>query len=277
MTTIGIDLGGTKIAAGRIEDGQIVERLQENINQSATSADETVTQIADLARRLITPEVSALGIGIPGLVDRDKGTAYDVYNVPHWTEVPLGPILTKELSLPVFIDNDANCFAMGEYCFGSWAGTRDFVGTTLGTGMGSGIIKDGRLLADAHSCSGEFGVIPYLDGVLEDYCAGAFFKNHYKQDGATLAALAAEGNKEALEAFAAFGTHLGVAIKCIILAVDPVMVILGGSISAAFPYFQESMWASIRDFAFPHALKDFRIEVCQTPEIAIMGAAALCS
>ncbi len=273
---IGIDLGGTKVAAGRIEGGKVVERDQKKIDATSKDPLDTVEVVSELIRQLNSNKVSAIGMGIPGLVDRERGIAYDVLNIPSWKEVPLKAILEKEFNIPLFLDNDSNCFAMGEYSYGAFAGNRDFVGITLGTGMGGGIIKNGTLMPDAHSCSGEFGNIPYLDGIYEHYCSGMFFQKKFDSSGEAVANAAGHGEKWAIEAYKEFGHHLGNAIKTIKLAVDPTMILIGGSVARASSLFNEAMWKSISEFSFPSALKGFQVNFSTTDHIAILGAAALC-
>ena len=182
QSIIGVDLGGTKVAAGKVLDGKLVQQLSEKIPASDKPMD-TVALMGRLIGELMDETVKGIGIGVPGLVDRSTGTVYDVLNIPNWKEIPLRAILEKQFTLPVRIDNDSNCFAMGEYRYGQFSGHPDFVGITLGTGMGSGIIKNGALIPDAHCCSGEFGTMPYLDGIYEDYTGGPFFKKHYGKSG----------------------------------------------------------------------------------------------
>ncbi len=273
---IGIDLGGTKVAAGRIEGGILAKTIHEKIDASSVDPLEIVELIADIITRLMSQEVSGIGIGIPGLVDREQGIAYDVLNIPAWKEVHLGAILQKKFNLPVYLDNDSNCFAIGEYRYGAFAGNRDFVGITLGTGMGGGIIKNGSLMPDAHSCSGEFGNIPYLDGIYEHYCSGMFFQKKFARSGEAVAIAARQGEAWAIKAYQEFGRHLGNAIKTIKMAVDPTMIIIGGSVARASSLFEEAMWKSISDFSFPSALKGFQVNFSTTDHIAILGAAALC-
>jgi len=274
---IGIDLGGTKVAAGIMIDGVLDKELRENINQNLEDPFEVVTQMTGLVRELFSHEVSGIGIGVPGLVDRQKGIAYDVLNIPNWKELPLKSIFEKEFGVPVYVDNDANCFAMGEYSYGKYAGHPDFVGITLGTGMGSGIIKNGTLLADAHGCSGEFGTMPYLDGIYEHYTSGMFFLRNYGMNGEEAAGKAKRGDSRAIQAFREIGKHLGTAIKTIVMAVDPSLIIIGGSVAGAREFFEEAMWESVSDIAFPSVLKNFRIEFSETEHMGIKGAAALCS
>jgi len=273
---IGVDLGGTKVAAGKVSGNTLLEQLSEKLDQSSQDPMDAVALMMKLISRLMDKQVSGIGIGVPGLVDRSTGVVYDVLNIANWKEVALKQIIEKEFKVPVYVDNDSNCFAMGEYRYGAMAGHPDFVGITLGTGMGSGIIKNGQLIPDAHCCSGEFGTMSYLDGIYEDYTAGPFFQRVYGKSGEELAKEAASGKPEAQEAFNSFGRHLGNAIKTIIMAVDPPLVIIGGSVAAAHDLYQEAMWESIREIPFPSVLQSFRVEFTNTKNIAILGAAALC-
>ncbi|MGY8887376.1 MAG: ROK family protein, partial [Flavobacteriales bacterium] len=123
----------------------------------------------------------------------------------------------------------------------------------------------------ANGGSGEFGMIPYLDGVLEDYCSGSFFKNILKVDGEDLSKLASNGNIEALKTYEQFGEHLGNALKIILFAVDPEVIIIGGSIALSSAYFDESL----STFAYKKTLENIKIIYSYTPNSAILGSAAL--
>jgi len=273
---IGVDLGGTKVAAGKITGGILVQQVSAKINQSSEDPMDAVRLMVDLIDQLMDRQVQGIGVGVPGPVDRSTGVVYDVLNIPNWKEIPLKALIEEKFKVPVYVDNDANCFAMGEYRFGAFAGNSDFVGITLGTGMGSGIIKNGALIPDAHCCSGEFGTMSYLDGIYENYTSGMYFKQKYRKNGEEVAEKAREGESWALRAFQEMGIHLGNAINTIIMAVDPPLVIIGGSIGKAREFYQESMWESIRKIPFPSVLENFRVEFTDTDNIAILGAAALC-
>lgn len=273
---IGVDLGGTKVAAGKITGGRLGEQVSAKIDQNSEDPMDAVRLMGDLIDRLMDNKVRGIGIGVPGLVNRDWGIVYDVLNIPNWKEVPLKALIEERFDVPVYVDNDANCFAMGEYRYGAYAGNSDFVGITLGTGMGSGIIKNGKLIPDAHCCSGEFGTMSYLDGIYENYTSGMYFKMKYGKNGEEVAQKAREGEPWALRAYREMGSHLGKSINTIIMAVDPPLVIIGGSVARAREFFEESMWESIRKIPFPSVLDNFRVEFTDTDNIAILGAAALC-
>lgn len=114
---IGIDLGGTSIKGGRIEGGRIVRQTASD-TQASLGGDITLRVLRDVISDLITDETTAIGIGVPSVVDRDRGIVYNVQNIAGWDEIPLKAILEGEFGRPVFIDNDANCFAYGEKIFG---------------------------------------------------------------------------------------------------------------------------------------------------------------
>ena len=272
---IGIDLGGTKIAAARVNDNRISKILHRLVPALSKNPQDIVDVIVKMIENLMDEEVLGIGIGIPGLVDRQKGIVHDVQNIPSWKEVHLKTVLEDQFDVPVFLDNDANCFALGELRFGNGKMENDFVGLTLGTGMGGGIIKNGFLIPDAHCGSGEFGNIPYLDSIYEDYCSGKFFVKKYGLKGEEMAEAARENDDFALKAFEEFGKHVGNAIKTIKLAVDPKKVIVGGSVAQSSEFFKISMWKELLDFPFPKTLDDFDVIFSDVKDIAVLGAASL--
>ena len=275
ISLIGVDLGGTKVAAGRVDNMELTKVITELIPAMSENEQDVIDSIAGVIEKLFDENVKGIGIGIPGLVDREKGIAYDIQNIPSWKEVHLKDYLEGRFKVPVYLDNDANCFALGESRFGSGKDEKDFVGLTIGTGMGGGIIKDGFLISDAHCGSGEFGNIMYLESMYEDYCSGKYFKDKYNTNGEDLAKAAAKGDETALKAYREFGFHMGNAIKTIMLSVDPRKVIIGGSVAHSKEFFEESMWETIKDFPFPAALTDFEVIFSDVKNIAVLGAASL--
>jgi glucokinase len=273
---IGIDLGGTKVNVGLVENNTIITSKKEKLPTNCKDEWEVLNLIIKLTKEVIHNEtISGIGVGVPSILDRKNGIIHEVQNIPTWKEVHLADILTKEFNVPVFIDNDANCFALGEYYFGKGKGCANFVGLTLGTGMGTGIITNNKLMGDANGGSGEFGMIPYKDGVLEDYCSGKFFKNMLKVNGEEISKKAAEGDIQALKAYDLFGEHLGNAIKTILYALDPEKIIVGGSIVQSAPYFDASLKKCLSTFAYKKTLENIEIIYSNTPDIAVLGAAAL--
>ncbi len=239
------------------------------------SDEEVLDQLCGLIDRTKLEDVDGVGIGVPSVVDIEEGIVYDVQNIPSWREVPLKSILEERYSVPVLVNNDANCFALGEKHFGKGVGYQSAIGLIVGTGFAGGIIVDGRLYPGMNCGAGEFGMIPYLESIYEYYCSGQFFTRHVAQTGAEVFRRAVEGDREAVRIFAEFGHHLGHGIKTILYAYDPEIIVLGGSVRKAFRFFKEAMWESIRSFAFSNSIRSLKIEVSELEHVAILGAAAL--
>lgn len=271
---IGIDLGGTNIRGGVVKEDSLLKLLSRRINAQG-SALEVLEELFDLTDQLFDPYTASIGVGVPGLVDAEQGVVFDVVNIPSWKEVPLQKLLEDRYQVPVAINNDANCFAVGEFYFGKGVGHSSMVGLTIGTGLGTGIIVNKRLYSGKHCGAGEFGMIDYLDQVYEYYASGQFFNNVYGIDGAAVFQQAKNGDQHAIKMYQEMGTHLGNAIKAILYALDVDLIVLGGSVRHAWPYFHETMWKRIETFAFKRAVQDLKIEVSTLENSGVLGASAL--
>jgi len=271
---IGIDLGGTHVRAGLVLGNSLSSIVTQRINPNGTTS-EVLKDLFSLIDKLLTGSVGAIGIGVPGLVDVTSGTVYDVVNIPSWKQVPLQQVMKERYALPVFINNDANCFALGEFYFGKGKSADSMVGLTIGTGLGSGVIINKKLYAGKNGGAGEFGMIEYLDQYVEYYASGQFFKNVYQTDGEDVFKKAHEGDEEALKMYDEMGSHLGRAIKTILYALDVDLIILGGSVRKAWPYFQKAVWQQVKTFAFQRTRESLRIEISELENSGILGAASL--
>lgn len=271
---IGIDLGGTKIGLGRVRDGRIVRHATAAVSAQGTEK-QVIEEVVAAVEKIFDPDVAGIGVGVPSVVDVEKGIVYDVQNIPSWKEVPLKEILEKRLGRPVYINNDANCFAVGEKHFGRGRRFRHLVGLIIGTGLGAGIILNNRLYSGPNCGAGEFGMIPYRDSILEHYCSGQYFVRASGIRGEDLFAKASRGDVEAQKIFDQFGGYLGDALMIIMLAVDPEAIILGGSVSRAFALFEKTMRERMKSFPYRKMLERIIIETSDEPQIAILGAAAL--
>ena len=143
------------------------------------SAEEVLQELFSITDQLIDNSVTSIGIGVPGLVNVEEGIVYDVVYIPSWKEVPLQKWMEDRYQIPVFVDNDANCFALGEYYFGKGKGHNSMIGLTIGTGLGSGIIINKKLYTGKNGGAGEFGMIDYLDHSYEYYASGQYFTKTY--------------------------------------------------------------------------------------------------
>jgi len=271
---IGIDLGATNIRGGLV-DGTVLSGILSRRIKRMGSVDDVMEDVTGIIDDLISDEVAAIGIGVPSVVDIERGIVYDVQYIPSWKEVHLKDILEARYRIPVFVNNDANCFAIGEQYFGKGVGHENLIGLTIGTGLGAGIIIKGHLYAGTNCGAGEFGMVEYLDHCYEYYASGQFFENVHQKNGQEVFEEAGSGNPEALELYAEMGGHLGNAVKMMMYTYDPSLIILGGSVRFAYPYFQKAMWRQINTFAFTKSISKLRIEISDLENSGILGAAGL--
>ena len=272
---LGVDIGGTNFKIGRIENSTIVKEISIDVDLSLTE-EETLDTLLKSIDHLISSDTQGIGVGVPGVVDPKTGIIYDIQNIPVWKEIPLKEILQQRYNLPVFINNDANCFALGEKIFGKGRHYENFVGLSIGTGLGMGIIINNQLYNGVLCGAGEIGMLHYKDSIVENYASSFFFSNNYNLSAKELSKMAEKGNILGLTAFVEFGVHLGEAIKNILYMFAPEAIILGGSISKAYPYFKKSIETSLKSFAYQKQIENLKIETSNQPELAVLGAAALC-
>ena len=263
--TIGVDLGGTKIGAGVVDDHGVI--VAESRRPTPTdSTDAVVRAMADAIAELRTGrDVAAIGVGAPSFVNAERDTILFTANLP-MANFPLAVRLGEITGLPVFIENDANAAAWAEFRFGAGRSVSDMVLLTIGTGIGGGLITGGRLLRGAHGVAAEVGhleMVPGglrcgcgLDGCFEQYASGSALVRvarrlaRKRRDEATVllsfgdgtpedvqgthVTLAAqEGDPVALAAFDEVGTMLGRGMASIAAILDPAMFVIGGGVSDA--------------------------------------------
>jgi glucokinase len=158
---IGVDLGGTRVRAALADaTGKFLART-EHKTEADQGFEHVIGNIVGVAKKMLAKaepgEVIALGLGAPGPLNPRTGIVYSPPNLPGWTNVPLRDILEEKLGIPVFIGNDANLAALGEYTFGAGKDYRYLVYVTVSTGIGGGIVEDGRIIDGARGAAGEVG------------------------------------------------------------------------------------------------------------------------
>uniref|UniRef100_UPI0040473A51 ROK family protein n=1 Tax=Algoriphagus sp. TaxID=1872435 RepID=UPI0040473A51 len=271
---LGLDIGGTSIKAGLLLGGQL--QAIRSIPTPALESQELILEtLAAFIESYLPQSFAGIGIGIPGLVDAQMGIVLGLANIPSFQHVELRDFLVNRFGKPVWINNDANCFALGVHQFGIGQGFQNLVGITLGTGVGAGIIIHGKLYSGVNSAAGEWCGTPYLDRTFEDYCSGKFFNRVYQSKPKTLAKLAQEGDPIALQAFDEFGRHVGELLKVILFSLAPEAIVLGGSIRKTYPLFEKSMRATLQTFPYTSVLAKLQVLVSDLDETAIHGAVAL--
>jgi len=274
QSIIGVDLGGSNVRVGKVKDNELKMHAAAAIS-SEEPEDVVMQEITDTIDQVFDKDVFSIGVGVPSVVDVDKGIVYSAANIPSWKKVYLKDRLEEKYGVPVFVNNDANCFALGECYFGKARDYKNIVGLIVGTGLGAGVIIDKRLYSGSNCGAGEFGHIPYKDHDFEYYCSGQRFSREYGIDGQVLFDRAQKGDAEALRIFETFGRDLGNAVLAILYSVDPEIIVFGGSVSNAFPFFEKGMRETLRAFKYRHALERLVMERSEIKEIAILGAAAL--
>ena len=255
---IGIDFGGTTIKSAVVKSGKIVRRGTTIDTQSHDASEliaVLIAEILDLKGQF--PAVLAAGVGLPGIVDSVRGIVHQLTNVKGWHETPLRDLLKEKTGLRVAIENDAKAMTYGEWKFGAGRNLANVVCLTLGTGVGGGLILDGRLYRGSSLGAGEIGQmsIDYKGvpgnygnlGALEKYVGNAQIaeraRRHYAAAGRTLApgeaspaamAVAANaGDPVALALWEEIGTEIGVACANVVWLLNPDCLILGGGVANA--------------------------------------------
>lgn len=269
-----LDIGGTTINAGRFQSGVIEES---NLRSFAAHEDEAailafIILCIDSVKR---DNTVAIAIGVPCILDVEQGVVFDAINIPAWQNYHLKAALSAHYHCDIYINNDVNCFVAGEYAFGGAQSYQDVVGICLGTGFGSGYILNKQLYAGQNCSAGEVGGIRYLNGTIDDYCSGKFFKDHYQMTGAELAQLAEQNEPHALKAFEQFGEHLAQAISTILFVLNPQVIVIGGSVAQSYPLFIEALWRGLAKFPYQRVTNHLTIIPSHLENAALLGAAHL--
>ena len=262
--TIGVDVGGTKIAAGVVdEEGRILSRLRRE--SPATDSDAMQETIAGLIHELAADhDVEAVGVGAAGFVDVSRSTVLFTPNLA-WRDEPLKADMERLTRLPVVVENDANAAAWGEFAFGAAADADDLLLVTVGTGVGGGIVLDGRLHRGTFGIAAEIGHLRVVRegrlcpcgnrGCWEQYASGRALVRDAREAAANTEGAAAlvaraggdpeaitgpmittaaqEGDPFAVERLGVLGMWLGEGIASLAAVLDPGVVVIGGGVSAA--------------------------------------------
>jgi glucokinase len=264
-TTIGVDVGGTKIAAGVVEsDGTIIDEARRD--SPATSQPEIVAAIVDIVDELSARnDVEAIGIGAAGFIDASRSTVLFAPNLA-WRDAPLKRDVEAKTSLPTVVENDANAAAWGEFTFGAGRDVANMILLTIGTGLGGGLVLSDELYRGEFGIGGEVGhlrVVP--DGHLcgcgnkgcwEQYASGSALVREAREfassgspqasrllelaggryqdiSGPMVTKAAGEGDGAAIELLDDLGRWLGEGIATLAAVLDPAAVVIGGGVSEA--------------------------------------------
>lgn len=257
---LGIDVGGTNVKLGIVDKkGAISARSSMPTKSYNRNRNQLIAAIFSHVRNFLNDfsvplsRISGIGIGLPGPVDPFKGKVIFLPNVPGWKNVPLRDIFQKEFRVPVMIENDVNMITLGEWKFGAGKGYSDLICVTLGTGVGGGLIFNGRLYRGPGFAAGEIGHMPLNEqgpdcncggfGCFERYVGNSrLFKNIDQMFGTRdmriqeVNALAAKGDPMALRFFAETGEKIGNGLVGVVNLLNPPLIIIGGGVSNNHKY-----------------------------------------
>ena len=311
MVYVGIDLGGTNIAVGVVsETGSILaeagaKTLADRPYQAIVRDMAELVKKAVAKARLTLDGVKSVGVGIPGVVD-EQGVVFNCTNLG-WVNVPLRAEMQQYIKKPILIDNDANAAALAESVAGVSAGCKSSVFITLGTGVGGGIIINGRPWAGGHGRAGEIGHMCLVpdgvpctcgrNGCVERYCSGTALIRMAKQacynysdtvllqkaggnveriNAKMVIDAAKEGDASALRVFNSFARYLALTISNITWFFDPDMIVLGGGISHAGQFLLDAVLPLIPPCQMFEKLALPRVELARLGnEAGVIGAAML--
>lgn len=306
---IGIDLGGTTIKGALVSQrGDILHETRVETEQKQSDA--LLKQILDLARALNSQaeeRAAAIGVGVPGLVNTRTNRIEVLPNLPEISDTDIPALLTSELGLPAAIDNDANLAAYAELHAGAAQGKRDVFVVTLGTGIGSGIIIDGKIYRGAKGFAGEFGHMT-IDpegiecgcgniGCLETIASGPNIVRRmrerlFRDRTSSLSTLALprdreltaedigiaalKGDEMAQLMMERTGMFLGIALAAVVNLLNVEMIVLGGGVMEAGDLILKPTTSEVRRRAFPPSFRDCEIVKAELgPKAGVIGAALL--
>ncbi len=241
---IGIDLGGTKIAAAAADEcGCILSEIivPTEARKGKKQVIHNIVKAVECLSRSMKAKIEKIGIGVPGPIDFNTGMVMDPPNLPGWKKVNLKAEISKFIRAPIFIDNDANCAALGEALFGAGINARDFIYITVSTGIGGGIIIDRKLYRGVSGSAGEFGHM-IIDpsgfkcgcgnkGDFEAMASGTSIKTRSGEDAMAIHIRAQQGDKKALKVVEETAKYLGIGIANLVNILNPELVIVGGGLS----------------------------------------------
>jgi glucokinase len=307
----GIDLGGTKINTGLVdENGKVLYNVKvPTLAQEGPEAvvKRIVKSVHDLLKEsgVELKDISGIGVGSPGPLDVERGIIMSPSNLPGWNNVPLVDILKKEFKINTKLNNDANAAALGEYFFGAGRGIKDFIYMTVSTGIGGGIIIDGRLYNGVSSNAGEIGHAtinfngPKCNcgniGCFEVYASGTAvgrFAREALSSGedsimktmAPISEIKSEhvfeaarmGDRLALKLIDMEGYYLGVGITNLIACYNPQMIAIGGGVGSQLEMYYDKMYETLNKLCLAPSLRDCRIVKAELGgDLGLIGAAAL--
>lgn len=284
---VGVDIGGTNIKIALVDfDGKII--YSNTVPTRAEMGYEAgVNNIKQAIKELMgetganEKTIEAIGFGLPGQIDYKEGIVKNLPNIPGWVNIPLAKIIEEEFSIPTRLDNDVRCAALGELNFGAGKNCENLICITVGTGIGSGIVLNGKLVRGATNAAGEIGHIkmdmtggplcgcgdygcfeayasgPAIVSMAKEYISGGKSAK-YKEMAADgiitpyiVAQAALQGDAVSIQIFKQMGKIIGTGLTSVINLLNPEKIIIGGGVADAGDILLEPIRKTILDRAMP--------------------------
>jgi glucokinase len=288
---LSIDLGGHNLRSAFVSsEGEIFESSRIRTFHERTP-EGVLEQIAQISQELIERHhkkypIIGVGLGIPGFVIPETGSLDVSPNFPTWKNVPVRAELTKRLSMPVMVENDGNCAALGGYWKDNPKKSKDYIFVTIGTGVGGGIVTNGNLVRGAHGAGTEIGHMQINHngplcgcgsyGCLESFISGSSLEKKTGRKAKDLYQDAVDGSTNAKNIFEEMGETLGMALSSLCYIFDPEVIAIGGRVSQAFEFFSPAAKKEIQKNLSKHPAKNILIIQSECWDNAgILGAAKM--
>lgn len=298
---IGLDVGGTKCAVLTADVGeeiQILNKIRFD-TRSELGFDYAKEKLFEAVRESMAASdcpVEAIGVSCGGPLNSREGIVQSPPNLPGWDDIPIVRMLKEEFGVPAFLQNDANACALVEWKIGAGRGAENMIFLTMGTGMGAGIIAEGRLLRGRSDMAGEVGHVRLAqrgpvgfnkEASFEGFCSGGgiaryagILRGEWTAAGEhvawseadealttkALAGYAKAGDAHALRVFDAVGEKLGEALAILADTLNPEVVVIGSVFARCGELMTDAMWKAIRREALPHTANVMRVVPAQTGE-----------
>lgn len=309
---IGVDVGGTNVKIALVDfDGKIIYSntvptraemgYEAGVNNIKQAIKELMQETSANAKT-----IEAIGFGLPGQIDYKEGLVKNLPNIPGWVNIPLAKIMEEEFSIPTRLDNDVRCAALGELNFGAGKGCENLICITVGTGIGSGIVLNGKLVRGAANAAGEIGHIkmqmtggplcgcgdygcfeayasgPAIVTMAKEYISGGKSAKYKEMapDGIItpylVAQAALQGDAVSIQIFKQMGKIIGTGLASVVNLLNPQKIIIGGGVADAGDILLEPIRQTILDRAMPIQGQSVEVVPAQLANSAgVIGASLL--